>query len=75
MPLPTAETIETFNDMFCSRCGSPFMACPHIWATGPYEPGVTITRDKEKAARIAARYAFGRRFNPDHDTTSYDDAP
>jgi hypothetical protein len=47
----------------CSRCGSVYRYCLH---SGTYK---TITDDH--AVRIAARYAIGLKFNPDHDTADY----
>lgn len=51
----------------CSRCGQLYDQCQHINTMG--------TADEEHAARIRARYAIGKRFNPDHDTAAYTDPP
>lgn len=52
----------------CSRCGQLFVECIH------FRTGVNDMSDAE-AVRVQARYAFGKRHNPDHDTTSYRDRP
>lgn len=53
---------------YCTRCGEhPFIGnCVH-----PLSLAKVISR--EEAERIRARYALGKRYNPDHDTTSYRD--
>lgn len=53
----------------CTRCGEIFHSskCPH-------NNTLDVTLSEEEAARIRARYAFGKLYNPDHDTTSYRDA-
>jgi hypothetical protein len=49
----------------CGRCGDWFYRCPHI--------GVPVKMADEEAERVRARYAIGRRLNPEHDVTSYRD--
>lgn len=55
--------------VFCRRCGqaSPtgYLLCVHRGEC------VGITEDRERALRTRARYEFGKRFNPEHDTTDY----
>jgi hypothetical protein len=52
----------------CARCGLNFYGdrCAHA-NTERYNIS------DAHAARIRAAYSFGKRFNPDHDTTSYYD--
>ena len=57
--------MQTINPR-CARCGDWYPACPH---TGTHVYDGT----DDEAARVRARYALGRRHNPDHDTTSYRD--
>lgn len=52
---------------YCRRCGEPPHKCRHGFTVGHH------TTDPAHAARIRARYALGRIYNPDHDTTSYTD--
>lgn len=54
----------------CRRCGERFFgtSCKHFGT-----PTTDMTH--EEAERVKARYALGKRFNPDHDTTSYRDDP
>jgi hypothetical protein len=53
---------------YCARCGNRYLAeaCVH---TGTHDAKI----GDEEAARIRARYTFGKRFNPAHDETSYRD--
>jgi hypothetical protein len=49
----------------CRRCGEIYMLCPHTNCTGGPIPD-------DHATRIRARYAIGKRFDPDnHDTNDY----
>lgn len=52
----------------CVRCGKTYDACKHLNTHRVVEDATP-----ERVARIRAAYAFGKRFNPDHDTTSYYD--
>lgn len=63
----TSPTDETIN-VRCDRCGSPYFSeqCVHI---NTANPDITVAEGN----RMRARWAYGRRFNPDHDTTSYRD--
>lgn len=49
---------------WCGRCGER-VPCHHLNCS-------TIT-DADHAERIRARYAFGKLYNPDHDTATYTD--
>lgn len=62
--------LEALKNMFCNRCGQDMLHCIHAFHTNP-----GLISDPEHAQRIRARYAFGKLYNPDHDTTSYVDAP
>jgi hypothetical protein len=51
-------------ELYCSRCGRYLVSCPHL-SSGH-------TTDAELAKRIAARYALGKQFDPEHhDTNDY----
>lgn len=54
---------------YCARCGEVYASnkCPHH---GTYARDISAA----EAERVRARYALGKRSNPDHDTTSYRDA-
>jgi hypothetical protein len=52
--------------MRCSHCGGLYYGCPHVNT-------LTLDMSNEEAERVAARHAFGKLHNPDHDTTSYRD--
>lgn len=53
---------------YCPRCGldPDDIKCVHTFIKG-----VIMTADE--ASHVRARYEIDRRFNPDHDTTSYRD--
>ena len=50
--------------LICARCGEICFSCKH---TNTSRSDIT----PEHAQRIRAAYAFGARFNPLHDSTSY----
>ncbi|HEY1216720.1 MAG TPA: hypothetical protein VGE93_24105 [Bryobacteraceae bacterium] len=54
--------------LYCARCGRA------AWALC-FHPVHLLREDitPDEAERIRARYALGKQFNPDHDTTSYRD--
>ncbi len=57
-------TDQPDRDFTCTRCGQRYDRCLHL----------NTHRDDiapEHAERIRAAYALGKRFNPDHDGTSY----
>lgn len=58
----------TYSLLRCGRCGCRYHSslCPH---TNTEVPDMS----DEEADRVIARYALGKRFNPDHDQTSYRD--
>ncbi len=56
----------TNMDWFCCRCGE-VVPCHHV--------SCDVIEDPDHAERIRARYAFGKRYNPDHDEAIYTDPP
>jgi hypothetical protein len=52
----------------CGRCGAPYYTggCYHLNTARP-------TISAAEGDRMRARWAYGKLFNPDHDTTSYRD--
>lgn len=52
----------------CRRCGHNYVTCQHTGTNAPME-----TIAPEHAKRIRAAYELGRLYNPDHDTTSYEE--
>jgi hypothetical protein len=56
---------DLWRRQFCCRCGQLDEHCPHL--------NCATTFDAEHAARIKARYAIGKRFDPNHDTADYTD--
>lgn len=55
---------------YCARCGEEVWTsrCVH-----PIQCTADVTISVEEVERIRARYAWGKLYNPDHDTTSYRD--
>lgn len=61
---------DTFRSR-CARCGENW-----IWfgqRCGHPENCRVLDMGSHEAERVKTRYAFGKRYNPDHDTTSYRD--
>lgn len=56
------------RDFTCIRCGLRYDLCGHMGTA--LETTAVAT---EHVARIRAAFVFGKRFNPDHNTTSYYD--
>jgi hypothetical protein len=56
----------------CIRCGQPYNSVTDD-CRAPCVHSNTMVHyvDAEHARRVQVAYAFGKRFNPDHDTTSY----
>lgn len=60
-----AERIAQLSRGHCRRCGDRYMHCFHF---GTFDADISVVH----AARIAARYAIGRQFDPaGHDTNDY----
>lgn len=54
----------------CARCGGLYSIMRHD-STCVHGIECVKIMDEAHWARLKAAYAFGKRFNPDHDTTSY----
>lgn len=65
--------VKTLTGLYCLRCGRDAAECVHLHLFRTDGTLMNVTADPNHAARISARYDIGKRFNPDHDTTSYSD--
>jgi hypothetical protein len=60
------QQVISADNHYCIRCGRLPLQCVHGWS-------LAMVADRAHADRIAARYAFGKLHDPDHDTADYTD--